>query len=379
MNIIIKHEFLRNLRESRLIPQKAMSLKLGITQEEYLNFETNDNEVDTDFANKVASVFKRNWSVFLLDNPPISVTIDHDNRISGHQRGSFHNKTIEAIEDADFLLGFSENFEDGLSKLALNLSDANKLNAEDMGNILREKSAITIDNQMKFKSDSVALKTWISFIESQGIFVSQYPLDEDDNIRAFSKIKNGRAIIVLNSLDTYRGRSFSLFHEYGHILRRTSGICDLYNSGTSAAEVYCNLFSAAFLVPINTIKDYISSVGKNDFINNIDEYVSRISSQLKVSNLVIYRRLLTLSLIRTEYYSEIHDKSVKSFIKPRRISEDGGGDYYATRRVRNGVSYSNGVFNALDSGRISITEAGNALGVGINNLYKYRTFSAQNG
>lgn len=382
MKVILKHNILKELRESRAIPIEVMPVKLGISLEDYKEYETEDIEVDISLADKISGIFRRNWSVFLLDELPKEVLVKRDNRTVENKTPSLHEKTIEAVEDANYIFEFVRNLSTFSGLRIPKYDDVKDLEAEDLGFRLRKQSKISIKDQENFKDPSDAFKHWRKFVESMGIFVSQYPLNAEDRIRAFSISDHDRAIIVLNTKDTPAGRTFSLFHELCHILRRNSGICDMHYSMSSDVEVFCNKFAAAFLVPIEEANDYINSHGENTILSDIDFHSHKLASRLKVSQLVIYRRFATLGIISDSEYSEVHKRLLKTFsVRPResKESEDGssgGPNYYTIRKIRNGEAYSNTVLEAFNTGEITAFEASNALGVGVSNLDKYRSITA---
>ena len=378
MKVILKHKILKDLRVSRSIPLETMPKKLGISLEDYKKYEAEDINVDVDFAERIAGIFKRNWSVFLLNELPRATLFKRDNRTVENQTPSLREKTIDAVEDANYIFEFVRNLTAHKGLRIPKYDDIKNLTAEDLGSRLRKQSKISIEDQEKFKDFRDAFKHWLQFVESMGIFVSQYPLSAEDKIRAFSISDHDRAIIVLNTKDTLAGRIFSLFHELCHILRRNSGICDLHYSMSSDVEVFCNKFAAAFLVPIETVNQYVNSNGKNTILSDINSFSYKLSSRLKVSQLVIYRRFATLGIIRDSDYSEIHKEFLKKFVSPKE-SEDvntGGPNYYAIRKIRNGEAYSSTILEAFNTGEITAFEASNALGVGVNNLDKYRNITA---
>lgn len=379
MKVILKQKILKELRVSRSIPLEAMPKKLGISLEDYKRYEAEDIKVDVDFAERIAGIFKRNWSVFLLTELPKGTLFKRDNRTIENQTPSLHEKTIDAVEDANYIFEFVRNLTAHKGLLIPRYDDVKDLVAEDLGSRLRKQSKISVKDQEKFKDSRDAFKHWLQFVESMGIFVSQYPLSTEDKIRAFSISDHDRAIIVLNTKDTLAGRIFSLFHELCHILRRNSGICDLHYSMSSDVEVFCNKFAAAFLVPIEAVNYYINSNGKNTILSDLDSFSYKFSSHLKVSQLVIYRRFATLGIISDSTYSEIHKKFLKEFAERPRELEDGstgGPNYYSVRKIRNGKAYSNTILEAFNMGEITAFEASNALGVGVNNLDKYRNITA---
>lgn len=379
MKVILTHKILKELRSSRSIPLEAMPRKLGISLEDYKKYEAEDIEVDVDFAERIAGIFKRNWSVFLLNELPRETLFKRDNRTIENQTPSLHEKTIDAVEDANYIFEFVHNLITHKGLRIPKYDDVKDLDAEDLGSRLRKQSKISIEDQEKFKDSRAAFKHWLQFVESMGIFVSQYPLSMEDKIRAFSISDHDRAIIVLNTKDTLAGRVFSLFHELCHILRRNSGICDLHYSMSSDVEVFCNKFAAAFLVPIEAVNYYINSKGKNTILSDLNSFSYKLSSRLKVSQLVIYRRFATLGIISDPDYSGIHKKFLKEFAARPKKPEDGstgGPNYYSIRKIRNGEAYSNTVLEAFNTGEITAFEASNALGVGVSNLDKYRSITA---
>ena len=382
MKIVIKHDFLKNLREGRNVPVENMLHKLSLSKDEYQKFEESDFEIDQDYADRIANILGYNWSVFLLEKQPVFKK-NVDNRTIENKTTHLSKKTILAIEDVNFILSFYSGLPNKQELKLPKFEDIENSEPEDLANKLRESSGIATDVQERFSGDSDALDRWINYVESLGILVSQYNLDLDDKVRAFSVLENGQAIIVLNTADLIPARSFSLFHELGHIIRRTEGLCDLHSSKDKDVETYCNRFAAAFLAPTKFIGDYIQREGRSQILQNLEWHVSRIASKLKISKLAVYRRLATLGLIDNSRYMEIHNKYLKfNFTKPVRTRTDdegrsrGGGNFYLIAKQKNGEFYSKNVFEAYDYGYITPMEASSALGVSVGILDKYRSWPA---
>ncbi|MBI3379407.1 ImmA/IrrE family metallo-endopeptidase [Candidatus Gottesmanbacteria bacterium] len=384
MKIKINHTVLRKLREDHNIPIDKLAQKLSLSQSEYARYENEDIEVDLDFAERIAGFFNYNWSVFLLNSPPNLIGNNPDNRTQENKTPTLSNKTIKAIEDARFILNFSDSLPNKLKVQLPSYDDIKSISPEELGNKIRKLSEISIDQQEKFNSTSEAFKTWIKFVESRSVFVSQYRLGNEDKVRAFSISENNQAIIVLNSADEFTGRIFSLFHEFCHILRRNAGLCDLHSSKDSDVEVYCNRFAAAFLAPLDVIQNYIETIGTRTISANLDLYVKKIANKLRVSRLVIYRRFTTVNLIPEFEYNKIHNSYLieqKDFGSNRQAEEieteeEGFGNYYLSKKLNNGESYTHSIFHAYDSGNISPIEASSGLGISVKNLEKYRRVTA---
>lgn len=380
MKILIRHEQLKRLREGRNIPFEEMSRKLKVTRDEYTKLESTDNEVDEVTASKIAGVLKYNWSVFLLDSRPDFSIKPVDNRTFENRRSTLGKKTIIAIEESSFILSYSQELP---NKEGINLpefKDIENDSPEIIAKKIRSLTKISVKDQERFKDDSHALKNWIGFVENLGIFVSQYSLDIDDQIRAFSLLDKDSAIIVLNTSDIFSARAFSLIHELGHIIRRGSGMCDLHSSLNRDVETFCNRFAAEFLAPAEVVEEIVKQSGRIESKSDLETVVSKITKTLKISKLAVYRRLTTLGVISSGDYQKIHNKY--NFLKqipidPSKQKKSGGANYYKLTKQKNGELYSNKVFEAYDAGLLTFPEVGNALGVSIKNIDKYRSWPAQ--
>jgi len=150
MKILLKHNILQELRESRSIPKEILSKKLGISVSDYEKYENEDIEVDIGFAEKVAGIYKRNWSVFLLDNLQ-KAKIPRDNRTTENQSPTLHEKTAEAIEDANYIYEFVQGLESHTGLKIPKFEDIEDLNAEELAERIRSISGISIEEQEKFE------------------------------------------------------------------------------------------------------------------------------------------------------------------------------------------------------------------------------------
>jgi len=376
MKILIKHVLLRELRETRRIPREVMHKKLAISEEEYTRLEETDVEVEFKMARKMANIFKHNWAVFLLDRVPDVVGKNVDNRTYENRKTSLSEKTIDAIENSRFILSFAQSI---LTKNRLKVpsfDEIKNLNPEELALKVRKISEVSLDEQTKFESSSKALSRWIQFIENSGVFVSQYNLDHVDSIRAFSITENSNAIIVLSTKDSTSARIFSLMHEFCHIIRNSAGLCDLHSSDDLDTEVYCNRFAALFLAPDEIVLEYVRKVSEQSIKGNLKYHAERLAAELKISVLATYRRFASVGLIGKAEYSTIHNSYLKDLPIKRRKGGSGGGNYYRSVSSKNGRSYSRGILNAYDAGKITSNEAGSALGISVKNISKYRNFTA---
>ena len=90
-------------------------------------------------------------------------------------------------------------------------------------------------------------------VESMNILVFQYPLDTR-GVRGLSLAGSDPCAILVNSREIAPARSFTLLHEYGHILLRRGGVCDEHGARHQdpdkiRVEAWCNRLAASILMP----------------------------------------------------------------------------------------------------------------------------------
>ena len=97
-------------------------------------------------------------------------------------------------------------------------------------------------------------------VERRNILVFQDALDID-TVRGISLTSAVPYTILINSRDTDEAKSFTLLHEYGHVLLRRGGICR-EQAGPGPAltrdqkiEAWCNRFAASVLMPRGPFMD----------------------------------------------------------------------------------------------------------------------------
>src|SRR4029453_6758459 len=81
---------------------------------------------------------------------------------------------------------------------------------------------------------SQAFRRFRSSLEEQGVLVLLFPIGPE-SVQGFSVWDDRAPAIAVNTAANHPARIFTLFHEYGHLLTRTSSMC-LDAVGTRLAE-----------------------------------------------------------------------------------------------------------------------------------------------
>ena len=175
------------------------------------------------------------------------------------------------------------------------------------------------------------------------------------------------AIIINKGEYSSNARTFTLIHEYAHLLIRRPGISDLKSENPT--EAFCNRFAGAFLMPEEALKLLMPNWPEQTQEWD-SETVRDAAVRLKVSAQAVAIRLEELKKAPRGFSRRFATKPIpKSADK-----SSGGGDPIATRLSELGGRFTQSVINALDREVIDIVHASEALGFTPTKLERARTY-----
>ncbi|MCL0081050.1 ImmA/IrrE family metallo-endopeptidase [Peptococcaceae bacterium] len=172
--------------------------------------------------------------------------------------------------------------------------------------------------------------------------------------RGFVLADDYAPLVFVNGTDSKAAQIFTLAHELAHILIGSSGVFDLHDlqPADDPKEQLCNQAAAEFLVPETELRktwEYTDEV-------DIFQKIQKITSQFKVSSIVVARRLLDLTLINKvnflKFYREYQDK-----IQQNNTTKIRGGDFYRNQNMRVGKRFATAVATTVREGKLLYSEA----------------------
>ena len=282
---------------------------------------------------------------------------------------SFSRKTLFAIRTARRLQSISKEL---LNNLNLT-TKANIIhtqiseNPEIVAIRERDSSGINIEEQKQWKNASHAFKIWRKMIEAKNIMVFQVSMPIED-IRGFTLTDNEPFVIIVNSSDLIEARIFTLFHDYGHILLKKSGVClvdpHIINEGSDAKiEKWCNEFAAAFLLPEDQAKKYFSNRSESELLDF--KTLNRFSRSYKISKSAILLSMLKKNFITQNSYKNLVD-TMKSIKKKKK---GGKPETQIEKCMREkGKNFISLVNSNIDKGFITYNDALDYLSIKLKNF-----------
>lgn len=322
-----------------------------------------DQEVEFDDLVKLAKVFSRPWSYLLIDAAEVYPSAGSDNRTYDNQKVSLSPELLAELQLADIVLDAAGELFPGEGYRTPSVPSGG-VPAARLATDIRSFLGVSVDEQIGAKDEYAALRMWISALNNQGVYVSQRSL-KDPTVRAFSKVKDDQAVLVVSTKDDPHPRIFSALHEYCHVTLHSTGICDLRDHRD--VERYCNEVAAGVLLP-RELLDRLLVPGQ--FLGSDEEAdaaLKSLSGRMHVSQ----QALLIALRDRHAISQDLHDAMEARRAARRKgggKKSDGGPTYYTVAINKVGRMFAHRVVDAMREGAIDREDASVLLGVGEHNV-----------
>ena len=231
----------------------------------------------------------------------------------------------------------------------------------------RMRVALQFDVNKRTRSSRLddALRQFIEQAENIGVLVmvsgvvgsnNNRKLDVEE-FRGFAISDALAPVVFINGSDSKSAQMFTLAHELAHLWLGESALTDatLRTDGNGASERWCNEVAAELLVPLQLLKEKHNPTGE------LSAEMRRLSSEFKVSTLVILRRLHDMGALSSGKFRTAYDTELSRLLALERPSQ-GGGNFYHTTVARVGRRFARAIIGSTLEGRGSFTEAFHLLG-----------------
>jgi Zn-dependent peptidase ImmA (M78 family) len=196
-------------------------------------------------------------------------------------------------------------------------------------------------------------------------------------MRAFSIAEDVLPVISVNVKDKPNGRTFSLLHEFTHLMLHESGLCDFDEDALrppqeQRVEIFCNHVAGATLAPReHLLREPVvlnKGEGRHEWSNNELDALAR---RYVVSREVVLRRLLILDRTTPEFYGAKRQEFLAQYKRAEREQEP-AVDFKRNlpqEAVSNyGRSFAELVLETYQQDRIPLSDAAQYLGVRAKHL-----------
>jgi Zn-dependent peptidase ImmA (M78 family)/DNA-binding XRE family transcriptional regulator len=263
---------------------------------------------------KLAALFKRPLAVFYLPEPPRKFEVMRDlRRLPGAGPRQFtpalQLEIRAASERRELALDLAGDLDEELPKFTLKAEI--KEDPEVVGKRIRDALGVTdeLQNHWRDADGRTGFNAWRSRIEETGTFVFQTTAIASEEASGFAIFADTSPVISVNRKDALTRRTFSLLHEFAHLMIHVSGVSDLETDAKrppedQRIEVFCNQVAAAALMPKESVlaqpgvaEQGLKSEGWSD------AQISDLARHFNVSREAILRRLLTFDRTTNAFYT----------------------------------------------------------------------------
>ena len=321
---------------------------------------------------ELSGIFKRPIAAFLLSKPKAEKPKPKDYRLLPDKVDKFDKKTLLVLRKTRRLQELSRELSRNIKyETKTKLEKAKVIdNPEKIAEKYRNIFELTLEKQRKFKTAYELFHYLRDVLEDMNIYVFQFSMSVED-ARGFVFVDDSPNVIVVNTKDNIEARLFSLMHEFGHILLGESVIDlpDVASSSKDRIELWCNIFSASFLLPKPVANDIFI---ENKAILTQRKTLNYLSRKYKVSKAMLLLSMTKLDFIQKKDYENILNQFKPDLKKEKEKAAKGGGGVPSDRKAlaEMGNKFISLVANNYDREFITYTDALNYLSIKSKNFDK---------
>lgn len=303
-------------RETAGFTTAEAAARLDIEEARLIGWESidSDDRPSIPQLRKVAALFKRPLAVFYMAEPPTRFSVMRDLRRlpgTGLRRYStaLELEIRAANERRELALDLAADLQEPLPTFTL--AATLREDPEQVGERIRAALGVTRELQARWRDNDgrAAFNAWRHRVEEAGALVFQTTRFTTEEASGFAVAAETLPVIAVNRKDALTRRTFSLLHEFAHLMVRVSGVSELETDvnrppEVQRIEVFCNHVAAATLMPKAALlaEPTVISQGARS-INWSEPEISELARQYSVRREALLRRLLVFGRTTTEFYS----------------------------------------------------------------------------
>lgn len=340
-----------------------------IDTDKIIRWENGEEFPSINEAKNICKIYRVPFACLYLSEPPQKDPPKYVDRRTyfetEHYKLSYElwSEINRVIHDREIALNYLEE------NVKHNIYDLSKLASENIDETANKiRSYLQMPTYYKSKFGQ-SFNYFRKLIENKNIIVTQISDVGLDEMKGLSISERILPIIAVNNRDFSNSKTFSLFHELAHIIRRSSSLCLIDdNERNDQEEKICDRIAAEVLMPKN---EFIYMANKIFLKYNEWNTISllALSKKFGVSTVSVFRRLHELKFFTDEYYYKEYKKINKDFkemvdTQKKDLLEKKAPIRFPIRYInKHGRLMPRTVINAYDTGRISFGEVCKTLNV----------------
>ena len=145
MNVPVKAAVFKSLRENRNYDISTLSQSSGLEETSLVGYDTQDSTIELATLEKIAKVYKKRWTIFLLQAPEVLKKHGNDNRSRHNKKEVLDVDLLNALDTAEYILETSAELGGNASKEIPQVNIDIAINPDGYAQRLRE--AMKVDDK----------------------------------------------------------------------------------------------------------------------------------------------------------------------------------------------------------------------------------------
>lgn len=323
----VKPDVLIWARESAGFSQEKAAGRLKIAHDILASWEAGTQSPSIPQLRRLAELYKRPLAVLYLSAPPTKFQPLRDfRRMPGSSMQEISPAIVieerRARQRRELAIELASELEEPIPEFTVSASMEEE--PEAVAAKVRSELGITAELQRSWrdKEGRQTFKGWRERIEAKGVLVFQSDKFSSDEASGFAIWESIAPVIVVSRKATpLRRRTFSLLHEFAHLLVRASGVSDLEIDSDSKRppeelkiEIFCNAVAAAALIPAaDLFAQDVVVAHPRDQLTWTDDELREIAISFGVSREVVLRRLLAHRRTSVTFYQETRGRYLEEW------------------------------------------------------------------
>jgi Zn-dependent peptidase ImmA (M78 family) len=364
-------------------PEEATKkLKIGDARGEMavdrlIALENGDKEPSRPMIVKMAKQYRRPLLTFYMSAPPKKGDRGQDYRKLPDGCSDSQNALVDALlrdvkarqgmvraalvyEEEAKTLPFvgSAKITDGVPTLAASIQNILGIKREDFRS---ESSPHYAFNLLRERTEQAGV--FVLLISNLG---SHHTTIDLDYFRGFTLADDIAPFIIINDQDAHSAWSFTLLHEFVHLLLGQTAISGAKSD--SRIERFCDDVAGEFLLPNDEIAKF--DIDYTADFQTILGQISNYADSRNVSSSMVTYKLYRMGMIDHGLWAKLSNAFRKLWLANRsrkrmaqRDKKGKGPDYFVVRQHRVGRALIDFVARMMSSGAITTSKAGKVLGV----------------
>ena len=236
---------------------------------------------------------------------------------------------------------------------------------------------LTVDDYRRTPNLHEAFGKLRSCTEKAGVFVlllgnlgSHHTNIDLDTFRGFALADDVAPFLVINDQDHHGAWSFTLLHEFTHLLLGQTGVSG--GQPEKLVEKFCNQVASDFLLPSHDLRELANMSGLS--LEASAKRIGDFALANKVSHSMVAYKLFSNQLISVARWTALRDYFRERWVtererrRERGRETEGGPNYYVVRRHRIGTALVEATARLMATGALTTSKAGTVLGVKPKNV-----------